>query len=191
VNVYEIIAVIFGVVAVWLTIRENIWCWPIGLVNVVLYIVVFREAKLYSDMLLQVIYVFLSIWGWYEWLHGGAGKTELPVSGTSRRKWTIFLIAGVIGAALLGLFFKRNTDASLPFWDASLTSFSLIAQWMQTFKLIENWIVWIIVDAIYVGLYLYKRLDLTAGLYFLFLVLAIKGYIDWQRSLHAAQAKRL
>jgi nicotinamide mononucleotide transporter len=182
VNVYEIVGVLFGVISVWLTIRENIWCWPTGLVNVLLFIVVFYQAKLYSDMLLQVIYVILSLWGWYEWLHGGEGKTELKVARTRPVQWLLFILTGAAGAALLGLTFKKNTDASLPYWDAATTSFSLVAQWMLTFKLLENWIVWIVVDFVYVGIYVQKKLDLTAGLYFIFLVLAVKGYFDWKRS---------
>jgi nicotinamide mononucleotide transporter len=183
VNLYEIFGVLFGIVGVWLTVRENIWCWPVGLVNVSLFIIVFYQAKLYADMGLQVIYVALCLYGWHEWLHGGPGRGELSVS----RAPTWVLAAGGAGgtvfAALLGLFLRRHTDAALPFWDSSTTSFSLVAQWLQTRKWLENWVVWMAVDGVYVGIYIFKHLYLTAGLYAVFLALAVMGLAEWQKSL--------
>lgn len=182
---YEIVGVLFGVVAVWLTTRENAWCWPTGLVNVGLFIVVFYQARLYADMGLQVVYVFVCLYGWYQWLHGGPGHGTLPVTSTPRPARLALAAAGLAGSVLLGLTLHRHTDASLPFWDSSLASFSLVAQWMQARKWIENWAVWIVVDVAYVGMYLYKSLYLTAGLYVVFVGLAVLGLAEWRRSLAA------
>ena len=151
--------------------------------NVVLYAFVFYEAKLYADMGLQVIYAFLSIYGWYEWLYGGAGRTELHVTRTSRRLGAYLTIIAVAGSALLGTVLRYATDAALPFMDSFLSSTSLVAQWMMTKKKVENWLVWIAVDVLYVGMFTFKGLYLTAGLYAVFLALAVKGYVDWRRSL--------
>jgi nicotinamide mononucleotide transporter len=187
-SVYEAVGVLFGIVAVWLTTRENVWCWPTGLVNVGLFIFVFYRARLYADMGLQVVYVALCLYGWYRWVHGGADGGTLPVSRTPARALVALGAAGAVGAALLGLTLHRHTDAALPFWDSSTTAFSLVAQWMQARKWIENWAVWIAVDVVYVGIYLQKRLYFTAGLYTVFVALAVLGLVSWRRSLAAARA---
>lgn len=182
-NPYEAAGVLFGIVAVFLTVRENVWCWPLGLVNVGLFIVVFWHAKLYADMGLQVVYVVLCSYGWYEWLHGGANRGALRVSRSPRSTMGLLALVGAAGAGLLGMALARHTDASLPFWDSSTTSFSLVAQFMQTRKWLENWMVWIAVDVVYVGMYVYKSLYPTAGLYAVFLILAVLGLREWKQSL--------
>ena len=181
----ELVAALVGALSVWLSVRQNIWSWPTAIVNVVLYAIVFYEAKLYADMGLQVIYAILSIYGWYEWLYGGAGHTELHVSRTRPRLGALLALIAAAGSALLGVFLHRATDAALPFMDSFLSSTSLVAQWMMTKKLLENWVVWIGVDVLYVGMFIFKGLFLTAGLYAVFLALAVKGYIDWRRSMAA------
>lgn len=185
---YEGAAFLFGIVAVYLTVRENVWCWPTGLVNVGLSILVFWQAQLYADMGLQVVYVLLCFYGWYEWLHGGPGRGVLAVTRTPRPALAALAALGLTGAGLLGLALARLTDASLPFWDSSTTAFSLLAQYMQTRKWLENWIVWIAVDLVYLGIYTYKALYLMTGLYAVFLVLAVLGHRDWNRSLGASAA---
>jgi nicotinamide mononucleotide transporter len=181
-NPYELAGVLFGVVSVWLTTRENVWCWPTGLVNVGLFIVVFGQAKLYADMGLQLVYVALCLYGWYEWLHGGKDHGVLRVSRTPRRLALALGGAGTAFAILLGTALRQHTDAALPFWDSATTSFSLVAQWMQTRKWLETWVVWIAVDVVYVGMYVYKHLHLTAALYVAFLVLAVLGLRSWRQS---------
>jgi nicotinamide mononucleotide transporter len=182
-NPYEVASVLFGVVAVYLTVRQNVWCWPLGIVNVGLSAVVFWQARLYADTGLQVVYVGLCAYGWYEWLHGGADRGALPVSRSPRPTILLLGLLGAAGAGLLGMALARLTDASLPYWDSSTTSFSLVAQFMQTRKWLENWMVWIVVDVVYVGMYVYKSLYPMAGLYAVFLVLAVLGLREWNQSL--------
>lgn len=179
----EWIAAIVGAYSVYLSVRQNIWSWPTAIVNVVLYTVVFYRARLYADMGLQVVYAVLSIYGWYEWLHGGENRTELRVTRTVIRSGAILTGAALLGAAVLGLFLKRTTDAALPFMDSFLSSTSLVAQYLMTKKKLENWLIWIFVDVLYVGMYVFKDLYVTAGLYAVFLVLAVRGYLDWRRSM--------
>lgn len=185
-SVMEIVAALFGAVSVYLSVRENIWSWPTAIVNVFLYIFVFFEAKLYADMGLQVVYLVLSFYGWYQWLYGGKGRTALTVSRTPRTLALVFFAAGCTFAVVLGFALRAGTDAALPFWDASTTSFSLLAQWMMTRKLLENWLIWIAVDVVYVGMYINKMLYPTAALYAVFLVLAVLGYFQWKKSLVAS-----
>ena len=179
----ETIAVVVTLVAVYLTTRQIVWCWPLGMVSVSLYAIVFFQAKLYADMGLQGLYFVLAAYGWWAWLRGGVDRGELPVSRTSVRAGILLLIGGAVGGVLLGQALSRFTDASLPFLDSLLTSFSVAAQWMQTRKLLEAWLVWLAVDVLYVGMFVYKDLYPTAALYAVFLGLAAFGYASWRRSL--------
>ena len=187
----ELVAVILTLLAVILTVRQIIWCWPLGMISVALYAVVFYAVRLYADMGLQGLYFGLAAYGWWAWLHGGEDHGELEVSLTSSRMRLWFLLAATLGGILLGQTLTRLTEASLPFMDSMLTSFSIAAQWMQTRKLLESWLVWLAVDVCYVGMFLYKELYLTAGLYTVFLVLAALGFAQWRRSLRARRAGEL
>ena len=182
----EIAAVLFGLLCVALTIRQHIACWPAGLAMVTLYIFIFYEAKLYSDMLLQVVYIFLQIYGWWAWARGGPRQSPLPVTEAPPRELGFWLTAGVLATAALGSAMRYGTDASFPYVDAFTTISSLIAQWLLARKRLQSWLVWIVVDVVSVGLYFAKDLYLTAGLYFVFLFLAILGYTTWKASLRDA-----
>jgi nicotinamide mononucleotide transporter len=182
-NSLEIVAAIFGVVSVFLSVRQNIWSWPTAIVNVGLYIIVFYGSKLYADTGLQVVYVALNAYGWYHWLYGGKNRTELPVTRTRAPVAAILVALVAAGTAVIGTFLSRNTDAALPWVDAMTTSTSLAAQWMMTRKLLENWIIWVAVDVVYIAMYIYKSLYVTSGLYLVFLILSAMGYLEWRRSL--------
>lgn len=182
-NRFEIVAAIFGVISVFLSVRQNIWSWPTAIVNVGMYIVVFYRSKLYADTGLQVVYVVLNFYGWYQWLYGGKNRTELPVSRTGARLAAYLVGIGGLSTLVIGTVLSRNTDAALPYIDALTTSTSLVAQWMMTRKLLENWIVWVSVDVVYIGMYIYKDLRVTALLYAVFLILSVMGYLEWKRSL--------
>jgi nicotinamide mononucleotide transporter len=178
----ELAAVAFGIVSVWLSTREHIASWPTAIVNVSLYFLVFRRERLYADMGLQVFYFALSWYGWYQWKYGGAGHTTLHVGRATARQLAVLVPLALAGSATLATILSRTTDASLPWLDSTLSVSSVIAQWMMTRKLLENWLLWIVLDVAYVGMFLYKGLHLTAGLYAVFLLLAAKGYRDWRRS---------
>ena len=151
-----------------------------------MFLVVFARARIYGAASLQAVYVVVSIYGWYEWLHGGKDHGRLAVSRSPRR-WTLFLAAaGTIGSVTLGLFLRHRTDAALPLPDAATTAFSLVAQWMATRKWLESWLVWIVVDVVYVAMYVSQGLFPTAGLYAAFLVLATFGYREWRTSMGPA-----
>jgi nicotinamide mononucleotide transporter len=178
----ETTAVAFGIVSVYLSVRQNIWSWPTALVNVLLYVLVFRDAKLYADMGLQVVYFALSVYGWYEWRYGGEHRTHLKVSRVTARTAVALALLAIASVAVLGTFLARSTDAALPYIDSATTSTSLVAQWMMTRKVMENWMVWMAVDVVYVGMFIFKHLYLTAGLYAVFFALAAMGHREWKRS---------
>jgi nicotinamide mononucleotide transporter len=184
----EIGAALFGVVSVYLSTRENIWSWPTAIVNVALYGVVFFQARLYADMGLQGVYLVLSIYGWYEWLYGGEHRTHLKVSRAAPRLLTILLVLNIVAWLTVATLLHRYTDAALPWLDSLLTTTSLAAQWMMTRKILENWLLWIAVDIVYVPMFISRHLYPTAALYAIFLALAVLGYRDWKHSWQRAHA---
>ncbi len=143
----------------------------------------YAQARLYGGAALQIVYLVVSFYGWYQWLHGGEGHGRLSVSRTPVSWLAGLTLAGLVATLALGLFLRFRTDEALPFPDAATTSFSLVAQWMATRKWLENWIVWIVVDLGYVAVCLSQRLYPMGALYAVFLVLAVLGYREWRASL--------
>lgn len=189
----ELVATIFGVVNVWLTVRQNIWCWPTGLVMVALYIHIFYQARLYSDMGLQVVYIFMQLYGWYYWLRGPGAKgetQELPVSRLGPKNLAIAAAIALGCTGALGFIMDTYTDADLAYWDGATTILSLIAQWFLARKILESWAFWITVDVMAIGIYAAKGLYLTSGLYVIFLGLAISGFIQWLKTYRRDQLQR-
>lgn len=178
----ELVGALLSVWAVWLTAKRLPLCWPIGLLSVVMYAWIFIDTKLYSDALLQAAFAGLIVYGWVRWVKNLDAGGRVRVAPLPRRHAIVHLLTGVVGAVLLGFAMQRWTDAALPWLDAALTSFSLVAQWWQDRRHTAAWWLWIIVDVIYVGEYLYKHLLITSVLYSLFIVLAVIGLRAWQQA---------
>jgi nicotinamide mononucleotide transporter len=202
-SAFEILGTILGVIGVGLMIRQNVWGWPVGIVQVAVYAWVFFTAKLYSDALLQVCFFAIQAYGWWHWLRGGVERAaaESESSGAVRREteahavlpvtrlrvqavlgWSV---AGALATAGWGELMRRHTDAALPHWDAFILMFSLIAQWLQARKRLECWAGWMIVNVVAVGVYWAKDLRLTAGLYVVFFAMAVAGHLAWRRTMKA------
>jgi nicotinamide mononucleotide transporter len=179
---FEGAAAAVSATAVWLTARRSPWCWPVGLVSVVAYAWIFIEAKLYSDTILQVVFAALILYGWHRWRRHLDDDGHVRVAVLDGRRATSHLALGVAAALALGYAMHRWTDASLPWLDAALTAFSLVAQWWQARRHAAAWWLWIVVDVIYVGEYVYKSLPITAVLYAAFVVLAVMGLRAWRRA---------
>jgi nicotinamide mononucleotide transporter len=179
-SLLEIVAVIVSIAGVWLTTLRRPLCWPVGLASVLLYAKVFLDAKLYSDLLLQGFFAGMIVYGWYGWRRGSAEAGGLvSVERVPLRDWIIGMAAGGVGTVALGTLMASFTDAAVPWLDAGLTSFSLVAQYWTARRWIETWWLWIVVDIVYTGLFLYKELYLTAVLYALFVGLAVRGLLSW------------
>ncbi|MEW6128476.1 MAG: nicotinamide riboside transporter PnuC [Acidobacteriota bacterium] len=181
-NYWEVFAVVFSFISVVLTIKVHIGQWAFGIVGVVFYFIVFYRAKLYANMWLQVMFIALQIYGWYEWLRGGEGNSELPISHSPLTLNLVLLMVAIIGIIFMNLYFIKFTDNARPLADSAATVLSLIAQWMLAKKYIENWVVWVLVNLIVIFLGVKQKLYLTAGLYLLFLILAIIGYLEWLKA---------
>lgn len=182
----EITGVVTALVSVWLTVRQNIWCWPVGIISVLAYAWLFYRIHLYADAGLQIFFLATSINGWWLWLHGGANRDALPVTRLTRQQVALLAPATLVSVVAMGLLFARYTDAHLPFWDSAASGTSVVAQVLLMRKKLESWILWLAVDVVYVGIYVYKNVYLTAGLYALFLVLAWAGLKAWRSSLRTA-----
>jgi nicotinamide mononucleotide transporter len=186
-NWLEWIAAGLGVVNVALVVRRSIWNYPFGLAMVALYFFVFFEARLYSDALLQIFFFAVQLYGWWNWVRA-SGAGEVPVAVLTPRA-RLFWIAGTAAASLVwGLGMARYTDAAAPLIDAAVAGTSIAAQILMARRRIENWVLWILVDAVAIGLYASRDLYATSALYALFLLLSILGLISWRRALRA-QAK--
>ena len=186
-NWIETLGFLTTLVGIWLTTRRNLLCWPITLAADFLYLVVFYHAGLFSDALLQVFFVVFTVYGWWHWWRGVQEDGEVRVVPLSIYGWLRGLAAGAVGAVFLGWLMFR-VGAALPHLDAALTSYSLVASWWGARKHIANWWLWIVVDLIYIGEYIYKDLWLTALLYALLVGLAVLGLRDWSRAAAAQTA---
>jgi nicotinamide mononucleotide transporter len=186
-NGLEDAGVITTVVGIWLTTRRNLLCWPVVLVSDLLYLVVFYRVRLYSDALLQIFFLAFTLYGWWYWWRGVRQEGEVRVVRLPRPSLLAGLAAGAVASVLLGLLMTR-IGAALPRLDATLMSFSLVASWWQTRKHTANWWLWIAVDLVYIGEYIYKGLGPTAALYAGLTALAALGLRDWSRAPAALEA---
>lgn len=176
----ELISFLLAAITVILNIRQKHWAWLFAIVSSATYAGVFFEARLYGDMGLQFVFIGASVWGWYQWLHG-AGNAPLVVTRLSRPQWWASIAGWLAGFALLAGFLDHFTDTDVPYTDGFLTAGSLLGQLLLGRKKLENWLVWIVVDVLYVALYVYKGLMLTAVLYAVFVLLACLGWRTWAR----------
>ncbi|MDE9364977.1 nicotinamide riboside transporter PnuC [Luteipulveratus sp. YIM 133132] len=177
----EVAGFVSGAVCVWLVVRRNIWNFPVGIANNVLFVVLFVGAGLYGDAALQVVYLLLGALGWYWWLRGGPRHEPLAVRPTPAWGWPAAVALTAAGTAVIWILLTRHTDSDVAIWDALTTSLSLVAQLMLNRKWVGSWVLWIVADLIYVPLYLHKDLALTAVLYLGFLGLATLGLVQWRR----------
>jgi nicotinamide mononucleotide transporter len=178
----EIAGVSFGLANVFLLVRRSIWNYPFGIAMVTVYAWVFFKEKLYSDAGLQVFFFVVQIYGWWYWSRARDDEGLVIVERLQKGPAIAYGVAGAAGIAVLGYFMKTWTDAAFPFWDGSIAVLSVIAQIMMARRRLENWLVWMLVDALAIGLYWVKGLHPTAALYAIFLAMCIAGYFTWRKA---------
>jgi nicotinamide mononucleotide transporter len=170
---------------VWLAVRGSALTWPVGIANNAVFFVLFLDARLFADMALQVVYAVLAVGGWWYWLRGGPSRTVRPVARVASTE--ALAVALVTAITTWGLTeYLRSIGDAAPFLDALTTCGSLAATYLMARRLLECWWVWIAVDVVYVPLYLSRDLPLTALLYGLFLVMCLRGVLEWRRSIPAS-----
>jgi nicotinamide mononucleotide transporter len=177
----EMVATLAGLLCVWLTAKENIWCWPIGLINVGCFFFIFYEARLYADMMLQVIFFILSIQGWIIWLTKRQQADVRPTKRLTPKLGWILVVFFIVLTFVWGYMLSQFTSGSIPYLDALIATLSIFAQFLLSSKILENWYVWIVVDVLSIGMYVYKDLYSIAFLYGIFLVIAVYGLLSWKK----------
>lgn len=183
-NWIENTAVITGLIYLFLSIKQNIWCWLFGIVSSAVYVVVFFGAKIYADMMVQLYYVIMGFYGWVHWLRVNETKEmkgELPVIRLNSRLTLLLFLISLVLFFVMAWFLKTYTDSPVPWIDSFTTSLSFIATWMLARKIIEHWLIWVIVDAVSVGLYYYRGLYVSIILFVVYTVLAVYGYFEWKK----------
>ncbi len=185
-HLVEIFGAVTGIIYVFLEIRQNIWLWPVGVATSATYIFVFRDNGFYADMLLQCYYLIISIYGWWAWKRGGPLKEkhreELKVRRLNMKTSLWVLLFFTLSFSAMWYSLDRWTDSPVPFWDALITSLSVVATWMLTRKILEQWHIWILANAIAVIVYICKEMYPTSVLFIVYFIMAIAGLREWKRS---------
>lgn len=177
----EALAALLGVINVALVARRSIWNYPPGIAMVGLYFFVFFQARLYSDALLQIFFLVIQLYGWWNWVHSPKSDDGVAVEWMTARTRAVWLCGTVAFAICWGLLMRAYTDAAAPLIDANIAAFSVAAQLLLSLRRVENWVLWIGVDVVAIGLFLWRGLEITAGLYALFLGISVIGLISWIR----------
>lgn len=178
----EQISIATGLIYIFLSVRQNPLCWPFGIISVGIWMVVVFQGKLYSDAFLQLVYVILGFYGWYQWLRGGRDHTPLRIRKVSRSLALRLILIGLITFIPAGYAAEKYLQASYPWWDALTTVLSLIAQYLLARKYIENWLLWIVADSMYIGIYYAKGWTGYSGLMAVYTGMAVIGFIQWMKS---------
>ncbi|PRY96003.1 nicotinamide mononucleotide transporter [Marinilabilia salmonicolor] len=187
----ELLGTFFAFLYLYLSVRENIWLWVTGFVSSFLYLVLFLDERLYADMSLQVYYLIISVYGWFAWTSGrkASGRPKMPVSCVNRSLALKLLLAGagiygVVIIALLTLPEQLGIPTSdLPYWDAFTTTGGIVATWMLARKKLEHWLIWVVVDLVSTGMYIYKGLTVTVVLYIVYTLVAVVGFREWKQQM--------
>lgn len=184
-HLWETLGAITGVLSIYLNTRQSPWGWPIGMISIFCYLYVFWEVFLFGDVLLHLVYLVMAVYGWYQWLYGKTeGGKKLKISKLNRAFLYKLLVLAGAGTLLLGFLFVHYTPSNtLPYADAFTTAFSLVGTYMLARKYIENWLLWIVVNLACIYIYYLKALYITSILYFIYLILAVVGYLSWQKIL--------
>lgn len=184
-NGLELFGTISALIYLYFSIKQNVWLWPLGFLASAVYAVVYLRSGFYADMGLQIYYLVISIYGWYHWVFGQSNleKEALTVQRLNMRLGLILLGVSLLLFVLIAFVLDFFTDSDVPIGDALTTAFSITATWMLARKIIEHWLVWVVVDLLAMCLYAYKGLYLTAGLFLVYTLMAVVGYRQWQKQM--------
>lgn len=180
-SLLEWLGFISTIACIYLAAKENIWNWPIAIVSIVISAILYFESHLFGDFALQFYFLFTAFYGWWFWVKKKQ-QDEKPVVSIKLRQWGVIVISIAVLTLVLGYFLDRFTPTNVPYEDGFCTAVSFVAQIMLTRKILENWLLWIIVDICYVPLLVYKNLNVYAVLYAILVFIAIKGYLDWRKT---------
>ena len=185
----ELIGTFIGLIYLWLEYRASIYLWIVSIIMPAIYIFIYYEAGLYADFGINIYYLGAAVYGWFIWKYGNKTKEqkELPITSMPKRNWLKLFIVFIIAQFVIAWALINFTDSNVPWWDAFTTALSIIGMWMLARKYLEQWWIWIVVDIVCVGLYIYKELYFTSGLYALYAIIAISGWWNWKRLMKSQQ----
>lgn len=181
-NYLELAGAFFGIAGVWLTVKENKWCFLIGIINVIITAYLVYNLKLYADTLQQLVYFVLLLLGWINWSKS-SGQLPLKISFLTSREQLQIVVIFILGSASLFLLLKKYTDATLPFWDSTGTVLCFIAQYLVAKKKIENWYLWLIANVMYIAIYYLKGMEYYSILSAIYFIQAVAGLVQWRKKL--------
>ena len=183
-NYFEIIGALTGILYVILSSRQSIWLWPLGIITSALQLIVFYYKRIYADMSLQGYYVLISIYGWYIWKNGKKkNERKRPVSNLSKSNWALFFFISTVCYFIIRYVLVTYTNSDVANIDAFTTALSITGTFLLTRKKIENWLIWIVVDSVSSGLYIYKNLYMFAVLYAFLTLMSFYGYSLWKKDM--------
>ena len=179
----EVVAVIFGILSVWFARKENIWVYPTGIVNVLIYVYLCFFAGLYADMAINAFYFVMSVFGWYNWTRRVDNTHHVPISSLNMKQWLFYVLLIMVAFGVIYYVLSNYTDSTVPVFDSFTTSLFISGMWLMAIKKIENWLLWILGDLLVIPMFAMKGLAFTSVQYIVFLILAIMGYIEWRKRL--------
>jgi nicotinamide mononucleotide transporter len=185
-NILDIIGAVGAFLATVAYIRVSLWAWLISLIAIFADIFLYYTTGIYGDMALQLVYLTLTLYGWYQWKFGGTQHQGLPITRISLKQSLKLALIAIIGIFVVFYLLRNYTDSRIPFWDATTTVLSLIAQWMVCRKIIENWFLWLVIDSMYFGMYFYKSIPFHALLQLIYFGMGIIGYLYWRKKWNSA-----
>ncbi|WP_443945056.1 nicotinamide riboside transporter PnuC [Pedobacter sp. AW1-32] len=174
-------AVVAGFICIYLAAKESIWNWPVSIISVSAYGLLFYREAMYGDMTLQIYFLGTAFYGWYFWLNKKVEK-QRPVKILKKKEWIVVICAIPLLCLPLGWFMAHYTNSNVPYADGFCTAVSFIAQLLLTRKILENWLLWVFVNICYIPLFIYKNLNLSAVLYMVLVIIAYRGYLDWRKT---------
>lgn len=183
----EFLAVVFGILSVWFARNENIWVYPTGIINVLIYVYLCFSAGLYADMGINAFYFAMSVYGWYNWSRRDENEKHVPITKLTAWQWSYNIVLVIGFFALLWYILANYTPSTVPMFDSFTTALFIIGMWLMARKKIENWLAWIAGDVLVIPLFAYKGLVFTGFQYIVFTALAISGYIEWRKKLKNGQ----
>ena len=179
----EGLAVSTGLASVWFSVKERIWVYPIGLISVSIYVYLSFIYGIYADMAINIYYVLMSIYGWYRWLQPLESGEAKEITRNSGKEWLLSIVLFLLSWVILFVILQRFTDSEIPLWDSLTTSLAIVGMWLMAEKKVEHWLFWIATDLLSIPLYYYKDLLLTSAQFFVFTILAVIGWLQWNKSL--------
>jgi len=183
----EAVAVVFGILSVWFARSENIWVYPTGIVNVLIYVYLCLFVGLYADMAINAFYFVMSVYGWYNWSRRDESMHHVPISTLNVKQWFFYMLIIAVSFGIIYFVLVHYTNSTVPLFDSFTTSLFIAGMWLMALKKFENWILWILGDLLVIPMFAIKGLAFTSLQYIVFLVLAVMGYIEWRKRLQSKE----